>query len=83
MRLHKGDLIEVSDDDGVKRIKRVVRLGALPPGVSRLAEHNEGGELAKRHDDEDDVFRWDFATISKLKGRECRYVRVDEIGRIK
>lgn len=80
MRVHKGDMIEVMDDDGVRRIKRVVRLA---PSASRLylAPHNEGGDFQKRHDDPDDAFRWDLATISKLKDRGCRYMRVNEVGK--
>jgi CRISPR-associated endonuclease Csn1 len=79
MRLHKGDAVEVLDDDGVRRVKMVVRLEPSA-GRVRLAAHNEGGDLQKRHDDPEDDFRWDLATISKLKERGCVAVRVDETG---
>jgi CRISPR-associated endonuclease Csn1 len=52
MRLHKGDTIEVEDADGVRRIKTVHRLSPSN-GVLYLAPHNEGGALAKRHDDKE------------------------------
>ncbi len=79
MRLHKGDAVEVLDDDGVRRVKIVVRIEPSA-GRIRLAAHNEGGDLQKRHDDRDDPFRWDLATISKLRDRGCVAVRVDETG---
>ncbi len=79
MRLHKGDAVEVLDDDGVRRVKIVVRIEPSA-GRMRLAAHNEGGDLQKRHDDRDDPFRWDLASISRLKERGCVAVRVDESG---
>ena len=81
VRLHKGDLVEVADKDGVRRIKRVV---SINPAKSRfyLAEHDEGGELEKRHKNPDDLFRWDLAAISKLKARSFVFLKVSEIGRI-
>ncbi|GGZ32978.1 type II CRISPR RNA-guided endonuclease Cas9 [Asticcacaulis endophyticus] len=82
MRVHKGDLIELLDSDGIKRIKRVVVLD-LSAGRIRLAEHKESGELQKRHEDIDDPFRWDLATISKLKERECRLYAINEIGKLR
>ncbi len=82
MRLHKGDAVEVLDDDGVRRVKIVVRIEPSA-GRMRLAAHNEGGDLQKRHDDRDDPFRWDLATISKLRDRACIAVRVDETGALK
>jgi len=80
MRVHKGDMVEVMDDDGVRRIKRVVRLAA---SASRLylVEHNEGGDFQKRHDDLNDPFRWDLAAISKLKDRECCIIHLSELGK--
>ena len=79
MRVHKGDMVEVTDDDGSRRIKRVVRLA---PSASRLylADHNEGGDFQKRHDDPDDSFRWDLATISNLKDRRCIRLNLNELG---
>ncbi|MGC1586431.1 MAG: type II CRISPR RNA-guided endonuclease Cas9 [Rhodomicrobium sp.] len=79
MRVHKGDMIEVDDADGQRRIKTVHRLSPSN-SILYLAAHNEGGELQKRHIDEDDLFRWDFANIGGLKGRNARKVRIDAIG---
>lgn len=80
MRLHKGDLVEVDDTDGVRRIKLVVRLEPSA-GRVRLVPHNEGGKLDERHNDPDDSFRWDLASISGLKSRNCVAVRIDAVGR--
>jgi CRISPR-associated endonuclease Csn1 len=83
MRLHKGDLIELEDPDGIRRVKRVVR---IQPSSStfRLAGHNEAGALQERHDatEQDDGFRWDFANFGKLRDRKARKVRLDELGQI-
>lgn len=79
-RLHKGDMVEL-DDGGVRTVKRVVRINPSG-GRLYLAGHDEGGELAKRHEDPGDPFRWDLASISKLKERRCRVVRVTPGGRI-
>ncbi|MBT9446189.1 MAG: type II CRISPR RNA-guided endonuclease Cas9 [Hyphomonadaceae bacterium] len=86
MRVHKGDLIELADPDGQRRIKRVVRL-EISANRLRLAEHMEAGQLQDRHEKKKDEFRldpfeWDFATISKLKNRGAKLVHVDEIGRV-
>ena len=80
MRLHKGDMVEVTEQDGERRVKRVVR---LQPSANTLylAAHDEGGMLAKRHDDSNDPFRWDFANIAKLKDRNCISVKLSPIGR--
>lgn len=77
-RLHKSDLVEI-EDNGERRIKRIVRINPSG-GRLYLAAHDEGGELAKRHDDPDDAFRWDLASISKLKERGCRLVQLTAIG---
>lgn len=79
MRLHKGDLVEIDDKDGVRRVKRVVRIN---PSASRLylAGHNEAGNLQERHEDPEDAFRWDLAGISTMKDRNARHFRVDEAG---
>ncbi|CAN5378583.1 hypothetical protein BH10PSE2_BH10PSE2_17650 [soil metagenome] len=79
MRLHKGDLVEI-EDNGERRIKRVVRINPSG-GRLYLAAHDEGGELAKRHDDPNDAFRWDLASISKLKERGCRMMQMSIIGK--
>ncbi|MCG8474242.1 MAG: hypothetical protein MI784_01980, partial [Cytophagales bacterium] len=81
MRLRKNDLIAVEDAPGERRIMRVVRLEPSANRV-RLAEHFEGGELQKRHEDRGDLFRWDLASVSRLKGRLARLVHVDPAGRV-
>ncbi len=78
MRVHKGDMVEV-EDGGERKIKRVVRIN--PSGARLyLAAHDEGGELAKRHDDDEDPFRWDLASISRLKERGCRLTKANVLG---
>jgi CRISPR-associated endonuclease Csn1 len=81
MRLHKGDLIELEEKSspGVRVVKRVV---SINPSASRLylAGHFDGGNLKKRHDDQEDPFRWDLASISGLKERRAVKRSVNEIG---
>jgi CRISPR-associated endonuclease Csn1 len=81
MRLHKGDMIEVYDTDGERRVKVVHRLSPSN-NVLYLAGHSEGGELQRRHDNKDDLFRWDFANVGGLKKRKARKVKIDEMGRL-
>lgn len=89
MRLFKNDTIQLFDLDkegqiikGSNCIKRVVRLE--PRGKRmRLVSVNEAGEYDKRHNDNDDPFRWDFANVGKLKARRARRVRIDELGRVR
>jgi CRISPR-associated endonuclease Csn1 len=80
MRVHKGDLLKM-EHDGQERIMRAVR---LEPGVGRLrlAEHHESGDLAKRHADPDDPFRWALVSFNQLKVRKARLVGVDVLGRV-
>lgn len=80
MRLHKGDAVQL-DDDGVNIIKVVKRLSPSN-NILYLVHHNEGGAHQKRHDDVDDPFRWDLASISKLKDRRARRVIVSPTGKI-
>jgi CRISPR-associated endonuclease Csn1 len=79
MRLHKGDLVEIDDKDGVRRVKRVVRLSPSN-NIVYLVGHNEGGDLPKRHEDPEDPFRWDFANIAGMAERKARQIKVNEIG---
>jgi CRISPR-associated endonuclease Csn1 len=81
-RVHKGDMVELADDDGIRRIKRVVRINPAG-GRLYLAPHDEGGELAKRHELPNDIdpFRWDLASISRLKDRGCRLINIGPLGR--
>ncbi|PWB79279.1 MAG: type II CRISPR RNA-guided endonuclease Cas9, partial [Methylocystaceae bacterium] len=81
MRLHKGDLVEIDDKDGERRIKKVVRLSPSN-GIVYLVGHNEAGELQKRHDDPDDPFRWDFANIGGMRARNAQKIEIDELGRV-
>ena len=89
MRLHKNDTVQLFDldrdgepIDGTNQVKRVVRLN---PQKSRiyLAGANDAGDLQNRNADQDDPFRWDLATIGKLKPRRARRVRVDELGKVR
>lgn len=89
MRIHKDDTLQLFDwnkDQGVvvpgsNKIKHVRGLDPVAKRV-RLAQINEAGDLQKRHDDKEDDFRWDLATISKLKLRRARRVRIDELGKV-
>ncbi|MDB5485037.1 MAG: CRISPR-associated endonuclease, Csn1 family [Tardiphaga sp.] len=82
MRIHKGDLIRL-DHDGRARIMVVHRLDASNNRF-KLAEHNETGNLDKRHatDNEIDPFRWLMASYGTLKKLNAIPVRVDELGRV-
>jgi len=80
MRVFKGDLIKL-EANGEEEIKRVYRLNVAANRLW-LAGARESGNLQARHDDPDDPFRWDFATISKLKERRARKVHVDPLGRV-
>jgi CRISPR-associated endonuclease Csn1 len=81
MRLHKGDTIELDGKNNQRRIMTVHRL-QISSNLVRLAPHNEGGKLQERHDDPNDSFRWDFANIKGLKGRNARKVIVSLSGDI-
>ncbi|WP_416193873.1 type II CRISPR RNA-guided endonuclease Cas9 [Nitrobacter sp. TKz-YC01] len=82
MRIHKGDLIRL-DHDGRTRIMVVHRLDASAARF-KLADHNETGNLDKRHatDNEIDPFRWLMASYNTLKKLNAVPVRVDELGRV-
>ncbi|HEX7007528.1 MAG TPA: type II CRISPR RNA-guided endonuclease Cas9, partial [Alphaproteobacteria bacterium] len=83
MTLHKGDFIKLQPRAGdVERVMRIVRLSPSN-NVLYLAEHNEAGELQKRHDDKDDPFRWVFFNMSRLKDHRARKVSVDILGRVR
>lgn len=81
MEVHKGDLLKL-EADGAERIYRVAKLEA---GVGRLvlAQHHEGGNLALRHKDGDDPFRWLFVAFNQLKARLARKISVDPLGRLR
>ncbi len=82
MRIHKGDLIRL-DHDGRSRIMVVHRLDASA-GRFKLADHNETGNLDKRHatDNDIDPFRWLMASYNTLRKLGAEPVRVDEQGRV-
>lgn len=82
MRIHKGDLIRL-EHDGRTKIMVVHRLDAAA-GRFKLAEHNETGNLDKRHatNSEIDPFRWLMASYNTLKSMNAVPVRVDELGRV-
>ncbi|MGP0058487.1 MAG: type II CRISPR RNA-guided endonuclease Cas9 [Beijerinckiaceae bacterium] len=80
MRLHKGDMVEIDDGDGMRRVK-VVHQIEISSNRVRLAPHLEGGKLQDRHSDNDDPFRWDLATLSKMKDRNCVAVKITTSGR--
>jgi CRISPR-associated endonuclease Csn1 len=80
MRLHKGDFVRL-EADGQEKVMRVVRL-SISNNIVYLAAHAEGGELAKRHNDRDDPFRWLFANISGMRERRARKVAIDPLGRV-
>ncbi|MEN3930642.1 type II CRISPR RNA-guided endonuclease Cas9 [Microvirga sp. W0021] len=79
MRLHKGDMVQIQDADGSLCIKTVIRLQPSSNTI-RLVPHNEGGVFEQRHNDDADSFRWDFASISRLKERQCHKIKVDVLG---
>ncbi len=81
MRVRKNDLLALEDTHGQRRIMRVVKLQPSSNTLA-LAEHFEGGQLQARHDDDEDLFRWDFANFGKLRERAARLVHVDEAGRV-
>jgi CRISPR-associated endonuclease Csn1 len=80
MRVHKGDLLKL-EHDGKERVMRIVRL-SISNNVLYLAEHHETGDLARRHADKDDSFRWLFQNIGGLRSRKARRVTVDLLGRV-
>ncbi len=80
MRLHKGDLIKL-EHDGQEKLLRVFSL--KPAGKQlALAEHFESGQLQKRHDDQDDPFRWVLLSFSQLPTRRARRITVDISGNL-
>jgi CRISPR-associated endonuclease Csn1 len=83
MRLHKGDLIELDDDDGRRVVKRIVQISPVN-GRVLLAGHNEAGALRDRNNapDTEDAFSWDSSVWSSLKARNAIAVRIDELGRV-
>lgn len=80
MRVRNGDLINLIHE-GDEKVMKVVRLNPSG-GRLYLAPHNEAGEFQKRHEDAEDHFRWDLASISKLKSRQARLVQNTADGQV-
>jgi CRISPR-associated endonuclease Csn1 len=80
MRVYKNDLVRI-EHEGASKIARVVRLEPSQNRI-RLVEHQETGDLQKRHDSDDDPFRWIFGQYDRLKQWKAVPVRVDELGRV-
>ncbi|WP_168220495.1 type II CRISPR RNA-guided endonuclease Cas9 [Azospirillum thermophilum] len=80
MRLHKGDAVALTQDGR----RRVMKVHILEPSQNRLrlAEHQEAGSLQKRHDDNDDLFRWLIVTYDGLRERGARRVTVSPMGEV-
>lgn len=81
MRVRKGDLLKLMVD-GSERVMKVQKIQPSSNNLA-LAGHAQAGTFQKRHEDENDSFRWDFASISKLKERNTRLVHVDPAGGIR
>lgn len=83
MRLHKGDFLQLFDANGdVNEVKLVHQLRPSAQLVF-LACHLEGGELQKRHVSDEDSFRWDMASVERLRQRRARRVRFTPAGRMR
>ncbi|MGA3309814.1 MAG: type II CRISPR RNA-guided endonuclease Cas9 [Xanthobacteraceae bacterium] len=82
MRVHKGDLIRL-ENNGKSEIMVVHRLDAAARRF-KLAQHNETGNLDRRHatSNEIDPFRWLMASYGTLKDKGAVPVRVDELGQV-
>jgi CRISPR-associated endonuclease Csn1 len=80
MRVYKNDLVRI-EHEGASKVARVVRLEPSQNRI-RLVEHQETGDLQKRHDSDDDPFRWIFGQYDRLKQWKAEQIRVDELGRV-
>ncbi|MFD1880925.1 type II CRISPR RNA-guided endonuclease Cas9 [Paracoccus pacificus] len=92
MRLYKGDTIQLFDwDDKEKHIipetNQIKIIVSIPNSETNnyvtLAGVNAVGNLAARHNDPADDFRWDWARFDRLRLRRARRVRIDELGRVR
>ena len=79
MRLHRGDMLELDDDDGNRCLRTVRRIGASN-GYLYLAAPVEGGSLQARHADAGDAFRWDLASAENLRQRRARALDISPSG---
>ncbi|MFD2173438.1 type II CRISPR RNA-guided endonuclease Cas9 [Rhodobacter lacus] len=92
MRLFKGDTVQLFDWDdkektiipGTNQIKIIVSIpNSETNNYVTLAGVNEAGNLAARHNDTLDDFRWDWVRFDRLRLRRARRVRIDELGRVR
>jgi CRISPR-associated endonuclease Csn1 len=81
MRLYKGDMLRL-EQDGRLQVMRVWGLDVVHQRL-RLAPHQEGGEMDKRHNDPTDAFRWTFASFNVLRRKAARKVVVTPSGRLR
>ncbi|MEM9963453.1 MAG: type II CRISPR RNA-guided endonuclease Cas9 [Pseudomonadota bacterium] len=79
MTLHRNDAVAYQNDDE-RRIARVVKFSAQ--GQLVLADHEQAGDVKRRHNNNSDPFRYTFTSASGMKKLGGRLVRVDEIGRV-
>lgn len=78
MRLHKDDLIEIQDDDGCRKVMRVVSLEASAKRI-KCCEHHEVPNGDKREKDPDDPFRYARIAASKFQKIGLRKLRVKPV----
>ena len=79
MRLHKNDIVALGRVGGL----RLVRVVQMTEGRLVLADHNEAGDLRRRHADKDDPFAYIFAGCSRLIDDQARKVQVTANGRVR
>ncbi|MEQ1724604.1 MAG: hypothetical protein ABL882_01590 [Sphingopyxis sp.] len=80
MRVRKGDLIKLVVG-GQEKVMTVIR---LVPSNNRfyLVPHHEAGKFQERHNDNNDLFRWDWGSIAGYKQRLARLVRISPDGQL-
>jgi len=76
MRLSTNDTIAI-DENGVRRLLRVVKLGE---GQIALADLHEAGALKERHNDPKDHFRYVLKSPAPLQKLEARQVWITPLG---
>jgi len=80
MRLISGDSVRI-EVDGQTRLLRVVKID--PSTNIVFAEINEAGELKKRHDADDDAFRYVNLRGESLRKAKTRRVTISPIGELR
>ena len=78
MRLRINDMIAT----GSGTARRILRVVKLSDGTITLASDFEAGNLKSRHDDNNDSFRYMFASPKSLQSFDARLVRVSVSGRL-